>query len=92
MENDNEFMEYIKRNLGTVKENFRRRILIQCLEEYRIELAERRNFYKDCSKEFNYLEERRKELVKIERFVKEEMWDTCIYEVTSENKQENQKE
>lgn len=92
MKNNDEFMEYIKRNPSTEKDYFRRLVLTQCLDEYIKELEDRRNFYKACSEEFNHLEERIKWLVKIRDIVQEEMWDTIVYSVTSENKQENQKE
>lgn len=88
MENTNEFKEYIKRNPSTVKDYFRRLVLTQCLDEYIKELEDRRNFYKACSEEFNHLEKRIKWLVKIRDSVKGEMWDTIVYSVTSENKQE----
>lgn len=88
MENTNEFMEYIKRNPSTVKDYFRRLVLTQCLDEYIKELEDRRNFYKACSEEFNHLEKRIKWLVDIRDIVQGEMWDTIVYTVTSENKQE----
>lgn len=92
MENTNEFMRYIERNPSTVKDYFRRLVLTQCLDEYIKELKDRRNFYKACSEEFNHFEERIKRLVDIKDIVNGEMWDTIVYSVTSENKQENQKE
>ena len=63
-------------------------MLTQCIDEYMKELEDRRNFYKACSEEFNHLEERIKWLVKIKDIVDGEMWDTIVYRVTSENKQE----
>lgn len=92
MEKNNEFADYIKRNPSTVKDYFRRLVLTQCLEEYIKELEDRRNFYKACSEEFNHLEKRIKRLTEIRDIVNDEIWDTTIYRVTSENKQENQKE
>ena len=92
MKNNNEFAEYIKRNPSTVKEYFRRLVLTQCLDEYIKELEDRRNFYKACSEEFNHLSERIKRLIEIRDIVDSEIWDTTIYRVTSEYKQENQKE
>lgn len=88
MGNTNEFMEYIKRNPSTVKDYFRRLVLTQCIEEYIKELEDRRNFYKACSEEFNHLSERIKRLIEIRDIVNGEMWDTIVYKVTSENKQE----
>ena len=85
----NEFMEYIKRNLSTVRDYFRRLVLTQCLDEYIKELEDRRNFYKACSEEFNHLSERIKRLIEIRDIVDSEIWDTTVYRVTSENKQEN---
>lgn len=46
MENNNEFVDYIKRNPEAIKDNFRRKTTVQCLEDYAEELARRRNFYK----------------------------------------------
>ena len=88
MGSTNEFMEYIKRNSSTEKEYFRRLVLTLSIDEYIKELEDRRNFYKACSEEFNHLEERIKLLVKIRDIVNGEMWDTIVYSVTSENKQE----
>lgn len=88
MGSNNEFMEYIKRNPSTVKDYFRRLVLTQCLDEYIKELKDRRNFYKACSEEFNHFEERIKWLIKIRDIVQEEMWDTIVYTITSEDNQE----
>lgn len=85
----NEFMEYIKRDPSTVRDYFRRLVLTQCLDEYIKELEDRRNFYKACSEEFNHLSERIKRLIEIRDIVDSEIWDTTVYRVTSENKQEN---
>lgn len=84
----NEFMGYIKRNPSTVKDYFRRLVLMQCLDEYIKELKDRRNFYKRFSEEFNHLSERMKRLTEIRDIVSSEIWDTTVYRVTSENKQE----
>lgn len=92
MGSNNEFMGYIERNPSTVKDYFRRLVLTQCIDEYMKELEDRRNFYKACSKEFDHLSKRIKWLAKIRDSVNGEMWDTIVYWVTSENKQENQKE
>lgn len=89
MGSNNEFMGYIERNPSTVKDYFRRLVLTQCIDEYMKELEDRRNFYKACSKEFNHLSERIKRLIEIRDIVDSEIWDTTIYRVTSENKQEN---
>lgn len=83
MENYDEFMEYLKRNPEAVKDDFRRRTTIQCLEEYENELADRRNFYKGCTKEYDILEKRRKEIIKVANFVKEEMWISYRYKIFS---------
>ena len=92
MGSNNEFMGYIERNPSTVKDYFRRLVLTQCIDEYMKELEDRRNFYKACSKEFDHLSKRIQWLAKIRDSVNGEMWDTIVYRVTSENKQENQKE
>ena len=89
MGSNNEFMEYIKRNPSTEKEYFRRLVLTLSIDEYIKELEDRRNFYKACSEEFNYLSERIKRLIEIRDIVDSEIWDTSVYRVTSENKQEN---
>lgn len=83
MEDDNEFMEYLKRNPEAIKDDFRRRTTVQCLEEYEKELADRRNFYKGCTKEYDILEERRKEIIKISKFLNEEMWISNVYKIIS---------
>ena len=89
MGSTNEFMEYIKRNSSTEKEYFRRLVLTLSIDEYIKELEDRRNFYKACSEEFNHLSERIKRLIEIRDIVDSEIWDTTVYRVTSENKQEN---
>ena len=73
MENNDEFVDYIKRNPEAIKDNFRRKATVQCLEDYAEELARRRNFYKGYTKEFNSLDERIKEIGKIASLVNEEI-------------------
>lgn len=41
MENNNEFVDYIKRNPEAIKDNFRRKTTVRCLEDYAEELARR---------------------------------------------------
>ena len=73
MENNDEFVGYIKRNPEAIKDNFRRKTTVQCLEDYAEELARRRNHYKGYTKEFNSLDERIKEIGKIVKLVNEEI-------------------
>ena len=73
MENNDEFVDYIKRNPEAIKDNFRRKTTVQCLEDYAEELARRRNFYKGYTKEFNSFDERIKEIGKIVSLVNEEI-------------------
>ena len=73
MENNNEFVDYIKRNPEAIKDNFRRKTTVQCLEDYAEELARRRNFYKGYTEEFNSLDERIKEIGKLAKLVNEEI-------------------
>ena len=73
MENNDEFVDYIKRNPEAIKDNFRRKTTVQCLEDYAEELARRRNFYKGYTKEFNFFDERIKEIGKIVSLVNEEI-------------------
>lgn len=73
MENNDEFVGYIKRNPEAIKDNFRRKTTVQCLEDYAEELARRRNFYKGYTEEFNSLDERIKEIGKIVSLVNEEI-------------------
>lgn len=73
MENNDEFVGYIKLNPETIKDNFRRIATVQCLDDYAEELASRRNFYKGYTKEFNSLDERIKEIGKIAKLVNEEI-------------------
>lgn len=73
MENNNEFVDYIKRNPEAIKDNFRRKTTVQCLEDYAEELARRRNFYKGYTEEFNSFDERIKEIKKIVSLVNEEI-------------------
>lgn len=73
MENNDEFVGYIKRNPEAIKDNFRRKTTVRCLEDYAEELARRRNFYKGYTEEFNSLDERIKEIGKIASLVNEEI-------------------
>lgn len=73
MDNNNEFVDYIKRNPEAIKDNFRRKTTVQCLEDYAEELARRRNFYKGYTEEFNSFDERIKEIKKIVSLVNEEI-------------------
>lgn len=73
MENNDEFVGYIKRNPEAIKDNFRRITTVQCLEDYAEELARRRNHYKGYTEEFNSLDERIKEIGKIAKLVNEEI-------------------
>ena len=59
MENNNEFVDYIKRNPEAIKDNFRRKTTVQCLEDY--------------AEEFNSFDERIKEINKIVKLVNEEI-------------------
>ena len=73
MGNNNEFVDYIKRNPEAIKDNFRRKTTVQCLEDYAEELARRRNFHKGYTEEYNLLDERIKEIGKIASLVNEEI-------------------
>ena len=73
MENNDEFVGYIKRNPEAIKDDFRRKTTVQCLDDYAEELVRRRNHYKVYTKEFNYLDERIKEIGKIVKLVNEEI-------------------
>ena len=73
MENNDEFVSYIKRNPEAIKDNFRRKTTVECLEDYAEELARRRNFYKGYTEEYNLLDERIKEIGKIAKLVNEEI-------------------
>jgi len=66
MENNDEFVDYIKRNPEAIKDNFRRKATVQCLEDYAEELARRRNFYKGYTKKFNSLNEEIKRLARLQ--------------------------
>ena len=73
MENNDEFVDYSKRNPEAIKDKFRRKTTVECLEDYAEELARRRNFYKGYTEEYNLLDERIKEIGKIAKLVNEEI-------------------
>ena len=73
MENNDEFVGYIKRNPEAIKDNFRRKTTVQCLDDYAEELARRRNHYKGYTEEYNLLDERIKEISKLAKLVDEEI-------------------
>nr|DAF26115.1 MAG TPA: hypothetical protein [Caudoviricetes sp.] len=64
MRNYKEFKDYLKQRTDTSNNDFRRRCLVECLDDYMDELLDRRNIHESDSEEYRKLEKRRVELSK----------------------------
>lgn len=60
-----EFKDYLKQRTDTSNNDFRRRCLIECLDDYMDELLDRSNIHESDSEEYKKLEKRRTELSKL---------------------------
>ena len=65
MRNYNEFKDYLKQRTDILNNDFRRRCLVECLDDYMDELLDRRNIHESDSEEYKKLEKRRVELSKL---------------------------
>lgn len=67
-----EYQNYLNQFEKSVDKNFRRELLIDCLDDYMDELLDRRNLYEVDSGEYKKLEKRRAEIFELLRIVSEE--------------------
>lgn len=76
-----EFKDYLKQRTDTSNNDFRRRCLIECLDDYMDELLDRRNIHEVDSEEYKKLEKRRTELSKLIDIISEEKRLARMYKI-----------
>ena len=72
MKKYDEYQNYLNQFEKSADKNFRRELLIDCLDDYMDELFDRRNLYEVDSGEYKKLEKRRVEIFELLRTVSEE--------------------
>lgn len=81
MKSYKEFKDYLKQRTNTSNNDFRRRCLIECLDDYMDELLDRRNLQEADSEEYKKLEKRRVELSKLMETISEERRLAKLYKM-----------
>lgn len=81
MRNFKEFKDYLKQRTDTSGNDFRRRYLVECLDDYMDELLDRRNIHESDSEEYKKLEKRRVELSKLIEIISEERRLAKLYKM-----------
>lgn len=81
MRNYKEFKDYLKQRTDTSNNDFRRRCLVECLDDYMDELLDRRNIHESDSEEYKKLEKRRTELSKLIDIISEEKRLARMYKI-----------
>jgi len=81
MRNYNEFKNYLKQRTDISNNDFRRRCLVECLDDYMDELLDRRNIHESDSEEYKKLEKRRVELSKLIEIISEERRLAKLYKM-----------
>lgn len=81
MKSFQEFKDYLKQRTDTSNNDFRRRCLIECLDDYMDELLDRRNLHEVDSEEYKKLEKRRTELSKLIDIISEEKRLARMYKI-----------
>jgi hypothetical protein len=76
-----EFKDYLKHRAYASNNDFRRRCLIECLDDYMDELLDRRNLQEVDSEEYKKLEKRRTELSKLIDIISEEKRLARMYKI-----------
>ena len=76
-----EFKDYLKHRTDASNNDFRRRCLIECLDDYMDELLDRRNLQEVDSEEYKKLEKRRTELSKLIDIISEEKRLARMYKI-----------
>ena len=81
MRNYKEFKDYLKQRTDASNNDFRRRCLVECLDDYMDELLDRRNIHESDSEEYRKLEKRRVELSKLIEIISEERRLAKLYKM-----------
>ena len=81
MRNYKEFKDYLKLRIDISNNDFRRRCLVECLDDYMDELLDRRNIHESDSEEYRKLEKRRVELSKLIEIISEESRLAKLYKM-----------
>ena len=81
MRNYNEFKDYLKQRTDTSNNDFRRRCLVEYMDDYMDELLDRRNIHESDSEEYRKLEKRRVELSKLIEVISEERRLAKLYKM-----------
>lgn len=81
MRNYKEFKDYLKLRIDISNNDFRRRCLVECLDDYMDELLDRRNNHESDSEEYRKLEKRRVELSKLIEIISEERRLAKLYKM-----------
>lgn len=81
MRNYKEFKDYLKLRIDISNNDFRRRCLVECLDDYMDELLDRRNIHESDSEEYRKLEKRRVELSKLIEIISEERRLAKLYKM-----------
>lgn len=81
MRNYKEFKDYLKLRIDIPNNDFRRRCLVECLDDYMDELLDRRNIHESDSEEYRKLEKRRVELSKLIEIISEERRLAKLYKM-----------
>nr|DAK72962.1 MAG TPA: hypothetical protein [Caudoviricetes sp.] len=76
-----EFKDYLKQRTDASNNDFRRRCLIECLDDYMDELLDRRNLQEVDGEEYKKLEKRRTELSKLIDIISEEKRLARMYKI-----------
>ena len=76
-----EFKDYLTQITDASNNDFRRRCLIECLDDYMDELLDRRNLQEVDSEEYKKLEKRRTELSKLIDIISEEKRLARMYKI-----------
>ena len=81
MQSYQEFKDYLKQRTNTSNNDFRRRCLVECLDDYMDELLDCRNLQDADSEEYKKLEKRRTELSKLIDIISEEKRLARMYKI-----------
>lgn len=81
MKSYQEFKDYLKQRTNTSNNDFRRRCLIECLDDYADELLDRRNLQEAYGEEYRKLSKRRVEIKKLMETISEERRLANLYKM-----------
>ena len=81
MKSYQEFKDYLKQRTNTSNNDFRRRCLIECLDDYADELLDRKNLQEAYGEEYRKLSKRRVEIKKLMETISEERRLAKLYKM-----------